>query len=183
MQTEMIVQNLRGMTGWNDFAASLVSQFDKKGSLSDRQVEAAQRMIAKIGETAQRKERLTRQIDVSRIETLLADATQSKLKKPVFHAADLSFSLAGRYSRNPGAVYVKGGETYLGKIMRGTFTPSAEATEQTVRNVEAVAMDPLGEAIKYGRLTGRCACCNRKLTDAKSVALGIGPVCKEKWKL
>jgi hypothetical protein len=183
MQTETIVDNLRGMTSWNDFAASLVSQYERKGFLSDRQQEAAQRMIAKMGETAQRKERLTRQIDVRRIETLLADATQSKLKKPVFHAADLSFSLAGRYSRNPGAVYVKTGDTYMGKVLHGTFTPSAAATEQTVRAVEAVAMDPLGEAIKYGRLTGRCACCNRKLSDEKSVALGIGPVCKTKWRL
>lgn len=29
--------------------------------------------------------------------------------------------------------------------------------------------------------TGRCSCCGRELTDPTRVAMGIGPICAEKW--
>lgn len=179
----IVIDALKGMTTWNEFAKSLVDQFTRKGSLTEKQWDAANRMVAKVGATAARKERLTCEMDVSRISRLLDDAAKSKLKRPVFHAADLSFSLAPSYGRNSGAVYVKGDETYLGKIMGGLFQPSGAATFETVQAVRRVAEDPLGAAVQYGRMTGRCACCNRKLSDPKSVELGIGPVCKDRWGL
>ena len=36
-------------------------------------------------------------------------------------------------------------------------------------------------AAAYGFATGYCLCCGRELTDPKSVAMGIGPVCANKF--
>lgn len=38
----------------------------------------------------------------------------------------------------------------------------------------------LDEAKEYGRVTGTCCQCGRKLTDENSIAEGIGPVCSGK---
>lgn len=45
----------------------------------------------------------------------------------------------------------------------------------------ALAAAPKEAAVRWGRKTGRCSCCGRELTDATSVAMGIGPICAEKW--
>ncbi|MFI6485267.1 DUF6011 domain-containing protein [Nonomuraea sp. NPDC050663] len=37
------------------------------------------------------------------------------------------------------------------------------------------------EAAAWGKQTGYCICCYALLTDPKSVALGIGPVCRKKY--
>lgn len=36
-------------------------------------------------------------------------------------------------------------------------------------------------AIAYAKITGKCGVCNTKLTDPKSIAAGIGPVCAKKF--
>lgn len=35
-------------------------------------------------------------------------------------------------------------------------------------------------AIAYGKKFGRCAVCNRELTDEESIERGIGPVCADR---
>lgn len=44
-----------------------------------------------------------------------------------------------------------------------------------------IAMDTKAAMALYGRRLGRCGVCNRTLTDETSRALGIGPVCREKF--
>ena len=41
----------------------------------------------------------------------------------------------------------------------------------------------LAEAQAYGRRTGRCMICGRKLTHPESVAAGIGPTCRQRLGL
>jgi hypothetical protein len=36
-------------------------------------------------------------------------------------------------------------------------------------------------AIAYAKVTGKCGICNTKLTDPKSIAAGLGPVCAKKF--
>lgn len=36
-------------------------------------------------------------------------------------------------------------------------------------------------AIAYAKVTSKCGICNTKLTDPKSIAAGIGPICAEKF--
>lgn len=49
-----------------------------------------------------------------------------------------------------------------------------EEAGQIARAIEA---DPRGCSSLYGTITGRCGMCNRRLKDAGSISLGIGPEC------
>ena len=70
---------------------------------------------------------------------------------------------------------------YLGKV-----TPQ-RLDSRLADNIKAVlleaAADPLTAAVRYGRETGACSCCGRDLTNAQSIAAGIGPICREKFGL
>jgi hypothetical protein len=50
--------------------------------------------------------------------------------------------------------------------------------EMTLDRIEA---DPQGAAAEDGLRTGRCSCCGRELTDPVSIAMGIGPICANKF--
>ena len=179
MEYDEIVEALKPMIEWNNFAHSLLNQYQRKGELSERQWDAAERMIQKVKQTTKNKQDMTRDVDVSRIKELLLSA---KAKKPVFRAAELAFSLAPTHGQNAGAVYVKRGPDYQGKIVGSTFVPAASCAADTPDNVVAVALNPKGEAVKHGRLTGVCSCCGRQLTDPVSIEMGIGPICLDRWQ-
>lgn len=44
-----------------------------------------------------------------------------------------------------------------------------------------IAAEGKALAIAYAKVTGKCGVCNTKLTDPKSIAAGIGPVCAGKY--
>jgi hypothetical protein len=41
----------------------------------------------------------------------------------------------------------------------------------------SLAADPAAACSAYGHLTGACCFCRLPLTDARSVAVGYGPIC------
>jgi len=185
-----LVKGLREHVSWNDFASSLVQQYDRKRSLSDKQLDAAERMLAKIAATraakAARDEART-QVPVERlsaIHLMFGRAMDGGQKRPVYRAAGLVLSLAPLSGRNSGSIYVKDAETgdYFGKIddhlvYRAVHT----APEWAADALSRIARDPSAAAVEYGRETGRCSCCGRELTNPDSIALGIGPICKDRW--
>ncbi len=93
------------------------------------------------------------------------------------------FSPAGANSKNPGAVYVKeklSGD-YMGKITNGKFLCVAACGPERETQIVTLARDPKNAAIAYGKEFGQCAICGRELSDPKSVELGIGPICSNKY--
>lgn len=100
----------------------------------------------------------------------------------------LHLSLAGAASKNAGFVYVKADSgyesTYYGKISpEGRFFSVRECPPSVEPLLQSFANDPEGIATKYGRLTGCCSFCGRKLTDKRSTVVGYGPVCADKFGL
>jgi hypothetical protein len=182
-----LVRALREHVSWNDFASSLVQQYDRKRSLSDKQLDAAERMLAKIA--ANRAEKAARaaaapSVDLTRVHAMFAKAMASGHKRPVYRAAGLALSLAPLSGRNAGSIYVKDDETgdYLGKVTEDLrFNPLRTAPEWAAEALSRIARDPSTAAVEYGRETGRCSCCGRELTNPDSIALGIGPICKDRW--
>lgn len=71
------------------------------------------------------------------------------------------------------------GYTFLRRIS-GENELKVGRTEQT-QILAAIARNPLEAAKRYGHETGTCGICHRRLTDAASVAAGIGPVCAKKF--
>jgi hypothetical protein len=188
-----LVATLRGMSGWNSFAQQMVAIVDdEKRSLTENQVAACRRMLAKVeaARDAKRAERNAEQaaksgaVNISAIAALFAQATDNDIKRPIFRAEALEISKASPTGKNAGALYVKShDDLYLGKIVGGTFHASREAPADTLTKLQAVAVDPTAEAIKYARRTGRCGCCGKGLVDPVSIRAGIGPICAENWGL
>lgn len=182
-----IMENVDGNSYSNtQFAESLRNSVRQYGSLTPNQAAAIDRNIAT---TAQRAADAAKRIeDAPVVETSALEAAfhraASGLKSPKLRVGDLVFSLASASSQNAGAVYVKesGADgAYLGKVMGGKFLKVRACDDETAAKVAAVAADPKGAAIRYGREFGCCSICGRTLTDPSSIEMGIGPICAAKF--
>jgi hypothetical protein len=131
-------------------------------------------------------------VGLSRIFAMF-DSAKIQLKRPSIRLANeagqhLHLSLAGSASKNAGFVYVKADSgfdaTYYGKISpEGRFFKVGSCPAAIEPLLQSFANDPEGIATKYGRLTGCCCFCGRKLTDERSTVVGYGPVCADKFGL
>jgi hypothetical protein len=182
-----MIADLTNMATWHSFAASLIEQFNARGDLSDKQIAAAYKVTAKNAERqAERTEKRTEnsgQVDMTRIREMFDTASGNGLKRPRFRTETLDLSLAPMHGKNPGAIYVKSGPTYCGKIVGNDFQAVSRAPADTLAKLVEIAKDPTGIAVKYGRITGSCGCCGRELTKQESIDRGIGPICADKWGL
>lgn len=165
---------IESATSWSGFAASLISQLHSGKGWSDKQFAAAKSMAEKINAPKDKVE-----ADLTAVRGMFEIAVSSGYKRPTYRAEGLVISRAPDSGKNPGALYVKRIEDdeYLGKILGTTYTG------KPAPGLAVIAEDPLAAAIRFGRLTGTCACCGRELTNGASIELGIGPVCKKKWGL
>jgi IS5 family transposase len=171
-----------------DFAVTMVAKVRQWGSLTDGQRAAVERCILRDAERTQSnaasavtREALSTEFDGTRLKAAFDAAAASGLKRPGLICGDVDFSRAPDHGRNPGAIYVKVSDRYVGMIVDGRFKAGRDCTAADTAAITAIAADPLGSAIEHGRKTGRCSCCNRELTDPVSVARGIGPICAERF--
>jgi hypothetical protein len=174
------------------FAQSMHEAVTRWGTLTDGQKAACQRSVDKAALWA--ADRQTRsvgsEIDTTAIDAAFAVAnakTEERrvkaaakgrgVKEAVLRFAGFTISAAKPTSANPGALYVKNGGTYLGKIKDGRFMKGRDCDAATESKFRCVAIDPKAAAIAYGRETGSCSVCGAELTAEDSVEAGIGPIC------
>ncbi|MDE2103954.1 MAG: hypothetical protein KGL39_42350 [Patescibacteria group bacterium] len=119
--------------------------------------------------------------DASKIAAAFASATQRGIKRPRLHLDTFKFSRAPDTGKNAGSIYVTERDQYLGRITDGRFLPTRACDDPTRDRVAVVASDPHAAARAYGQRTGQCACCGRELTNGESIALNIGPICRDKY--
>jgi hypothetical protein len=170
----------------DSFAVSLRDAVAKFGSLTVGQMQAVGRILEK--RLAAQAAKLQREvaapvIEMGRIEEMFAKAKANGLRKPKARFVGLTFSEASAASANAGALYVKEGSLYLGKITGGKFLRSRDCTAEIEAKVLEIAADPRAAAVAYGKQTGTCCCCGRELSDPASVEAGIGPICATNWGL
>ena len=193
------MERLREVQSWNGFAASLVRQYDRKGDLSVPQWQAAERMFAKMDANAKRKEKAKADVDGSRIRKMFDDALANGKKRRALRAARMERNPDGSLvmvdgkpvaherivmtpAREPRTeIWVKVEGEFCGGIKDGKFRPNASAPEWLGSELQFLAADPSNTCRMYGMATDTCSCCGRTLTDPASIALGIGPICAEKW--
>jgi hypothetical protein len=170
-----------------DFALSLLRQYDTKGSLSPRQWECVDDMIVKTRAPAQVASLV---VDgAAKLFGLFANAARG-LEHPrlTFNTpmGTLVVSPAGAQSANAGKLYIKVDGEYAGKMgPDGAFLKSRDLRDAASVGalLTSLCLDPVAAASVYGRRTGVCCFCARRLTDARSVAVGYGPICAEHWGL
>lgn len=86
-----------------------------------------------------------------------------------------------RNSRWVGYVFVKDAAEYGQGQRYGAQRPGELYDGDVQDELTAIMADPVAALARYGQLTGHCGACGRKLEDETSVALGIGPVCRNKF--
>lgn len=171
-----------------NFAAAMAHAVAQYGELTERQLETVQRLMAQDAErdaarAVEREQRAASapEVSVAAIETAFATAQQNGLRFPKLRLDTFTFSLAGANSKNAGAIYVKEGGDYLGKMQGGKFFRVRTTTDEQERRIVVAAADPDAAARAYGLRTGSCSCCGRELTNKVSIDLGIGPICRAKY--
>jgi len=166
------------------FAASLEQAVLKWGKLTDNQLVAAQKCV-NARKTAQEARSATiaaaPEISLDSVEEAFQRAMEAGIKRPKLNLDVFRFSPAPATGNNAGAIYVKEGEQYLGKVMGGKFLRARDCSDDQQSKIQEVAADPKGAAIAYGKRFGACAICRRELSNAASIELGIGPICAEKF--
>lgn len=164
------------------FAQSMRSAVQGWGGLTKRQMESVQKCLIRHEEfRARQQQRVSAasKINVGVIRHLF------EKRLPVLYLSangrDFKFSRAGAMSANAGAIYVAEGDAYLGKIVGEVFVRSRECEDDDEADVLLACENPLENAIAFGKRTGKCSCCGRRLENEESVLLGIGPICREKY--
>lgn len=161
------------------FVGDVLRKHDEGVRLSEKQVLGLLKWRAGVTAARERREADAPAVDLTGIFDMFETAQGNGLSRPIYRALGLTISKAPTSGVNAGALYVKDvNKNYLGKVKDGKFFGRAEGVAEQLREIAAA---PLSVAISYGRETGSCACCGRTLTDPKSIELGIGPVCKDKW--
>lgn len=165
------------------FAQSLVQSLIRYGSLTDNQIAAARRCIARDAErkaqrTAEAAERAAQAQPVN--TTALEDAFAKASKRNRRIALWIGSVRVKPAAKHPGVLYVvdRSTDSYLGKVTGGKFIPSRDGKAREAEML-AILADPKAAAVRHGKLTGACSVCNRTLTDPASIQAGIGPVCAE----
>lgn len=181
-----------------EFADSLQRGLAEYGSLTEGQVRAVRTCMQRAAVRAE--ERASERVKAAPVvgaggAALLAALTRALSDQsvglkagqnktaPKIRTELATFSMAKPGSKNPGCVYVvsREGRTYLGKITpAGMFIKSWDCTAEQETAILGVLKDPLAAAVQYGRLSGTCSCCGRRLDNAVSIELGIGPICRSK---
>ena len=172
----------------SNFVISLTQQLFRKGWLSEKQIAAWERGRER---TLKKPSGVT--VDLQPIRNMFEAAVATGYKSPKYRAEGLVITRAGDHSANPGALYIKSENgAYGGKLIGTQFTASRDGASPEFAQIgdvghtaatalAAIAGNPLEAAVRYGRRTGRCACCGRKLTNHASIDRGIGPICAERW--
>ena len=160
----------------SDFFKSLLADHNRYGALTARQIAFLTEKPVWPVQAAPAA------VQIGAIETAFATARAAGIKHPKLRLDRFMFTPAPATGKNPGAVYVVDEqEKYLGKVHNGRFVPVHLVQPGIAAQVVAAANDPHAAAVAYGKRFGRCSVCARTLTNAESIDLGIGPICRQRF--
>lgn len=166
-----------------DFAVSIANQWEDRGYISEKQMYWVGSLVNKAAAPK------LGQAGLARINALFKAAVSNGLERPkVQIAPGVVLSRAGKNSSRPDSIYIKGGrsydDVYYGRIdPDGSFSPSGNMVPEVIEALVAWGKNPAEAAKAYGHLVGSCAFCGRRLDDQRSVGVGYGPICAEKYGL
>lgn len=164
---------------WSDFATSLASQYQERGSLSPKQLAAGRKMKATMDAKAKAKAAKPAPkatvIDLTDLPSgyYAVPGGDTRLKVRVAHGKP--------GSKWDGWTFVSDGAEYGARTNYGSQRPGGSYSGKIGSELEAILAAPEAAQRAYGQLTGTCGRCGRLLEDENSIANGIGPVCANLW--
>lgn len=170
------VAYLEEVSGWNGFAANMLTAIKDYGSLTGPQRAAVDKMHAKhIVKQAEKAAAPTSGLDLTEVPAGLYAVPNGETRLKI------AIRKPGKNSKWHGSIFVDDGAEYGNRQNYGRQLPGKEYEGKVVEQLIAIAADPLAAMKAYGNLVGHCGACGRKLEDEKSIELGIGPVCLAKF--
>lgn len=201
MSEETLIQTLGSVIGQlssdsQEFAGSMISQYGRKGKLSDKQWYWVKRLI----ERAQKKSSppKTQAVgDFSGVAELFDTAKQNGLKYPKIRlqmpdGTPIALQMAGPKSKYYGSIMITDGGPYGARRYFGRVTVQGQWEETSYKPnkiqglvglLKMLALEPAKTVAHFGRMTGNCSFCMSQLTDERSTDVGYGPRCASKWGL
>jgi hypothetical protein len=174
-----------------EFAIKMIEAIAQWGDLTDGQLAACKRLAHAARERA--AERASAVASAPSVDSAGIDRLKASFDTAIAYSAAKGLKLSPRitidgmtiapakaHSANPGALYVKAGQAYLGKITGGKFFAARECTKEDETKVLAFVANPAEAAKVYGQTTGTCCVCNATLRSEWKLR-GIGPICAEKF--
>lgn len=176
----------------NKFAHDLCMRETKNLFMSESQVSWVYKMAEDALQLREPKPE-ARSADASNILASLAEARAKGIKKPVLRLVDpIGNDIRVKYmstGKNAGGCWVASNGDLIGKIDDcGMFTFTGRPytdkfIAETLEFITTTNADVKGALESYGKLTSKCGCCGLPLTNKKSIELGIGPICLDKYGL
>jgi hypothetical protein len=180
----------QGKSTW-DFPISLDESLAQFGTLTDGQISAIRKCMARDAERAQTREKAKDEapaIDVSKITQAFErarawalEAGAEGLRWPQLNLDSFRFLDMPAKGDWAAAILVSEGDVKLGKVEAGKFIRFRACSDEQLARIITIAADPLKAAEAHGLRFSHCSCCGRELTNPESIARGIGPICAEKW--
>jgi hypothetical protein len=169
---EDVAAFLKAGAEWSDFYKSLWESAYKYGSLTDKQLAAVQRGMAKA--QANKSAEPETGLDLSDLPSgyYAVPDGDTRLKVRV--------NRPGKDSNWHGWIFVSDGAAYGHRKNYGRQGPGKKYSGQITEQLKAIMADPATASKEYGKLVGCCGVCGRKLEDEHSVEAGIGPICAQK---
>ena len=173
-----------------EFAASMLQAVTKWGSLTEGQLLAVQKLVARAQEQKVAREARRLQIAAEAApvdaQAILEAIQHGKASGLIWIKLRFEGFTIEEAKRHPGVLYIKrrdAARTYLGKVVDGKYVASYDATDADKTAIAAAFKDPLAALKAFGNKTDSCGVCGRQLTNADSIGEGIGPICAERLGL
>jgi hypothetical protein len=182
------------------FASSLLTQYDRRGSLSERQWPHVARLIERAdsppdcvvaaagGVVAPRGAELPA-AGLATLRARFAAASANGIVPGIrINFADLGRLRIVAPSRRSAffgqpILFVRFNDAYAGRITEGRFVARSADGDLALPALRHLLDRPLDTLASVGRTTGTCCYCARELTDPRSVTHGYGPICASQYGL
>jgi len=177
------------------FPADLLEKLNQYGSLTDAQLAAVRKLMARDAERAAERTAAAPVADVSALEKAFAVAREraqlpgakgvfTKPLKLTHGEVSVAISSPKPGSKWDGMLFVRDAqndERKLGYFKGGKFFRQGAATDAEAAAILACAATPFDAVKAYAKAWSECGICGKTLFNAESIERGIGPICAAKY--
>lgn len=190
LNSRQAIQTLRDHCQASNFAQSLLSAHGGRRGLTDDQWSwvhiLANEALARAVKPGQPQVKVGDMTGILKLfETVKQHLTFPKIRLWLKDGTCIKLWPAGERAKVPGSISMIDNDSkqWVGRIHQDGRLEARNASPELVELLGAFAADPAKVAAEMGRAHGACCFCTADLCDERSLAVGYGPVCAERYSL